>query len=257
MYKRQVTAQFKIINDSLPEFLRTSDELYLLAWTTTPWTLPSNTALTIGSKIEYVVIKTYNQYTYKPIQVVLANDLIDKIFSGNFFEVNSEAELSQFDTKSKKIPFYIINKFFGKELIDVRYEQLLKYALPANNSENAFRVIHGDFVTTDEGTGIVHTAPTFGADDMLVAKQAKPEIPPMLVKDSNGDLVPLVDLQGKFRPEMKELSGKYVKNEYYSSDEIPEKSVDVEIAIALKEANRAFKVEKYKHSYPNLSLIHI
>ena len=246
-----VTAQFKIINDSLPEFLRTSDELYLLAWTTTPWTLPSNTALTIGSKIEYVVIKTYNQYTYKPIQVVLANDLIDKIFSGNFFEVNSEAELSQFDTKSKKIPFYIINKFFGKELIDVRYEQLLKYALPANNSENAFRVIHGDFVTTDEGTGIVHTAPTFGADDMLVAKQAKPEIPPMLVKDSNGDLVPLVDLQGRFRPEMKELSGKYVKNEYYSSDEIPEKSVDVEIAIALKEANRAFKVEKYKHSYPN------
>ena len=161
-------AKVGVADDGLP--------VDFLAWTTTPWTLPSNTALTIGSKIEYVVIKTYNQYTYKPIQVVLANDLIDKIFSGNFFEVNSEADLSQFDTKSKKIPFYIINKFFGKELIDVRYEQLLKYALPANNSENAFRVIHGDFVTTDEGTGIVHTAPGHGLEDYAAAREYDLEI---------------------------------------------------------------------------------
>ena len=139
----------------------------------------------------------------------------------------------------------------GKELLDIRYEQLLKYALPANNPENAFRIIHGDYVTTSDGTGIVHTAPTFGADDALVAKQAKPQIPPMLVKDKNGDLVPLVDLQGRFISEMKELSGKYVKNEYYDSEKVPEKSVDVEIAIKLKKENRAFKVEKYKHSYPN------
>ena len=124
-------------------------------------------------------------------------------------------------------------------------------ALPNDNPENAFRVISGDFVTTEDGTGIVHTAPTFGADDAIVAKQAKPEIPPMLVKDDNGNLVPLVNLQGKFRPEMKELAGKYVKNEYYLEGEVPERSVDVELAIKLKEENKAFKVEKYKHSYPN------
>ena len=128
---------------------------------------------------------------------------------------------------------------------------MLSYAIPHDNPENAFRVISGDFVTTEDGTGIVHTAPTFGADDAIVAKQAKPEIPPMLVKDDNGNLVPLVNLQGKFRPEMKELAGKYVKNEYYLEGEVPERSVDVELAIKLKEENKAFKVEKYKHSYPN------
>jgi len=177
--------------------------------------------------------------------------LIDKLFSGNYFEINHESELLEFESNSKKIPFFISNKFLGKDLLDIKYEQLLKYALPAENPENAFRIIHGDYVTTSEGTGIVHTAPTFGADDALVAKQAKPQIPPMLVKDKNGDLVPLVDLQGRFISEMKELSGKYVKNEYYDSKKIPEKSVDVEIAIKLKKENGAFKVEKYKHSYPN------
>ena len=133
----------------------------------------------------------------------------------------------------------------------IRYEQLLPYALPYEHPENAFRVISGDFVTTEDGTGIVHTAPTFGADDAKVAKEATPEVPPMLVKDENGNLVPLVDLQGRFRPEMGEYAGKYVKNEYYNDGEAPEKSVDVEIAIKLKEENKAFKVEKYKHSYPN------
>ena len=140
--------------------------------------------------------------------------------------------------------FFISNKFLGKDLLDIKYEQLLKYALPAENPENAFRIIHGDYVSTSDGTGIVHTAPTFGADDALVAKQAEPQIPPMLVKDKNGDLVPLVDLQGRFISEMKELSGKYVKNEYYDSEKVPEKSVDIEIAIKLKKENRAFRVEK-------------
>ena len=123
--------------------------------------------------------------------------------------------------------------------------------MPYDNPENAFRVIAGDFVTTVDGTGIVHTAPTFGADDALVAKQAIPEIPPLLVKDQNDNLVPLVDLQGKFRPEMKEFAGKFVKNEYYDDKNIPDKSIDVELAIKLKIENKAFKVEKYKHSYPN------
>ncbi len=145
----------------------------------------------------------------------------------------------------------ILKEFKGKDLLGIKYEQLLPYTLPNDNPENAFRVISGDFVTTVDGTGIVHTAPTFGADDAMVAKQAKPEVPPMLVKDENGNLVPLVDLQGRFRPEMKEHAGKYVKNEYYKDGEAPERSVDVELAIKLKEENKAFKVEKYKHSYPN------
>ena len=156
-----------------------------------------------------------------------------------------------YNSGDKKIPFYIVKEFKGKSLVGIRYEQLLPYALPNDNPENAFRVISGDFVTTEDGTGIVHTAPTFGQDDAMVVKQATPEVPPLLVKDSDGNLVPLVDLQGRFRPEMKEFAGKYVKNEYYNDGEAPERSVDVELAIKLKEENKAFKVEKYKHSYPN------
>ena len=127
----------------------------------------------------------------------------------------------------------------------------MQFSLPNDQPENAFRVIAGDFVTTEDGTGIVHTAPTFGADDAMVAKLAQPEVPPMLVKDENNKLVPLVNLQGKFRPEMGEYAGKYVKNEYYPEGEAPEKSIDIEIAIQLKTENKAFKVEKYTHSYPN------
>ncbi|GAA4803741.1 isoleucine--tRNA ligase [Litoribaculum gwangyangense] len=278
-----VVAQFKAIPESLPAFLQNEGDIYFLAWTTTPWTLPSNTALTVGPKIEYVLVETYNQYTFEPIKVVLAKKLVNFQFSGKFFESNDiidflnaprlvkeespiyntlkkifpENELKDvtniFNNVSsmKKIPFKIIKEFIGKDLVGIKYEQLLQYALPNDNPENAFRVISGDFVTTEDGTGIVHTAPTFGADDALVAKQASPEIPPMLVKDDNGNLVPLVDLQGKFRPELGEFAGKYVKNEYYTEGEAPERSVDVELAIKLKEENKAFKVEKYKHSYPN------
>ena len=246
-----VVAQFKANTDSLPDFLQNEGDIFFLAWTTTPWTLPSNTALTVGPKIEYVLVETYNQYTFKPMNVVLAKNLVNKQFDGKFKQVETKPELIEYKEGDKKIPFYVVKEFVGKDLVGITYEQLLPYALPNDNPENAFRIISGDFVTIEDGTGIVHTAPTFGADDALVAKQASPEIPPLLVKDENGNLVPLVDLQGKFRPEMGEYAGKYVKNEYYEDGEAPERSVDVELAIQLKTENKAFKVEKYKHSYPN------
>ncbi len=246
-----VVAQFKAKAKTLPDFLQNEGAIYFLAWTTTPWTLPSNTALTVGNKIDYVLVETYNQYTFKPINVILAKNLVGKQFAGKFNQVEEKPALLDYKSGDKKIPFFIVKEFKGKDLIDIRYEQLMPYTLPNDKQENAFRVIAGDFVTTEDGTGIVHTAPTFGQDDAMVAKQASPEIPPMLVKDNDGNLVPLVDLQGRFRPEMKEYAGKYVKNEYYNESEAPERSVDVEIAIQLKEENKAFKVEKHKHSYPN------
>jgi len=246
-----VTAQFKAVEETLPDFLQNEGTIYFLAWTTTPWTLPSNTALTVGPKIDYVLVETYNQYTFEPMNAILAKNLVGKQFSGKFFEVDEKSALLEYTSGDKKIPFYQVKEFKGEDLINIKYEQLIDYVLPYENAENAFRVIAGDFVTTEDGTGIVHTAPTFGADDALVAKQAVPEIPPMLVLDDNGNTVPLVDLQGKFRPELKEFGGKYVKNEYYEEGEAPERSIDVEIAIKLKEENKAFKVEKYVHSYPN------
>ena len=246
-----IVAQFKAIQESLPEFLQHKGSILFLAWTTTPWTLPSNTALTVGSKIEYVLVKTYNQYTFEPASVVVAKPLVAKQFSGKFKEVDTATGLEGYKSSDKKIPFFVESSFIGKDLVGISYEQLLDYALPNDNPENAFRIISGDFVTTEDGTGIVHTAPTFGADDAVVAKQATPEIPPLLVKDSDDNLVPLVDLQGRFRPEVSDFAGRYVKNEYYPEGEAPEKSVDVELAIKLKTENKAFKVEKYKHSYPN------
>ena len=247
-----VVAQFKAIQNTLPDFLQNEGSIYFIAWTTTPWTLPSNTALTVGPKIEYVLVDTFNQYTFEPVKVILAKKLLGKQFAGkNNFEVETSEGLSVYNSGDKKIPYFVIKEFLGKDLVDIKYEQLLDYCLPNDNPGDAFRVISGDFVTTEDGTGIVHTAPTFGQDDALVAKQATPEIPPMLVKDENDNLVPLVDLQGRFRPEMGEFAGKYVKNEYYNDGEAPEKSIDVELAIKLKTENKAFKVEKYKHSYPN------
>ncbi|MEE9362476.1 MAG: isoleucine--tRNA ligase [Cellulophaga sp.] len=247
-----VVAQFKAIASSLPSFLEEiKGDIHFLAWTTTPWTLPSNTALTVGSKIDYVVVKTFNQYTFEAVNLVLAKNLVGKQFSGKYVAVTSEEELATFSKGDKKIPYLVGKEFKGADVVGVKYEQLLPYALPYENPENAFRIISGDFVTVEDGTGIVHTAPTFGADDALVAKQAKPEIPPLLVLDENGNPVPLVDLQGKFRPELGPFGGKYVKNEYYEDGEAPERSIDVELAIKLKEENKAFKVEKYVHSYPH------
>jgi len=246
-----IVAQFKAIASTLPPFLQAFGDIYLMAWTTTPWTLPSNTALTVGPKIDYVLIKTFNQYTFLPTNVILAKNLVGKQFSKIFFESNEVEDFTNFKAGDKKIPYQILAECKGSELVGIRYEQLLTYALPYQNPENAFRVISGDFVTTEDGTGIVHTAPTFGADDAKVAKEAIPEVPPMLVLDENDTPVPLVDLQGKFTQHVGPFAGKYVKNEYYNAGEAPEKSVDVEIAILLKEENKAFKVEKYVHSYPH------
>jgi isoleucyl-tRNA synthetase len=239
-----VIAQFKVKhNQYSPETMQNLDNLYFLAWTTTPWTLPSNTALAVGKKVDYVVVKTFNQYTFQPIHVILAKDLL-----GKYFKIeNSTLSFDDYAAGQKEIPWQLIASYKGSDLVGMVYEQLLPYTLPAENPEKAFQVIAGDFVTTEDGTGIVHIAPTFGADDARVAKQAG--VPPMLILNEEGKLVPLVDLQGKFVSQMGEFAGKYVKNEYYT--EAPDKSVDVELAIKLKEENKAFKVEKYEHSYPH------
>ena len=247
-----IVAQFKAVKDTLPEKLRNLDgEVHFMAWTTTPWTLPSNTALTVGPKIDYVAVKTFNQYTFLPITVMLGKALVGKQFGKKFAVVENEADLATYKPGDKKIPFIVVAECKGTDLVGSKFEQLLPYALPYENPENAFRVISGDFVTTEDGTGIVHTAPTFGADDALVAKQASPEVPPLLVLDENDNPIPLVDLQGRFTSHVGPYAGKYVKNEYYNDGEAPERSIDVEIAIQLKEENKAFNVEKYKHSYPH------
>ena len=250
-------AQFKVKN--LSEALETKfsnlksqfKNLSILAWTTTPWTLPSNTALTVGANIEYVLIKTFNQYTFEPIEVILAKDLVSKQFGKKFVE-GSDEDFINFSSENKTIPYQILAEFKGSDLVETTYEQLVTWFLPAENPEKAFRVIAGDFVTTEDGTGIVHTAATFGADDARVSREN--DIPPMLIRDENDNLVPLVDLQGKFLsgenvPEV--FAGKYIKNEYYENNDAPEKSWDVEMAILLKTENKAFKVEKYVHSYPH------
>ena len=247
-----VTAQFETIDNTLPEALRSDTPLYVLAWTTTPWTLPSNTALTVGPKISYAVVQTFNQYTFEPIRVLLAEKLISKQFGKKYTLAENEAELNAYAQGDKTIPYLITQQINGTALVGIRYKQLWQQApQPYENAQDAFRIIVGDFVTTDDGTGIVHTAPTFGADDAKVAKEATPPIPPLLILDENENPVPLVDLQGKFRTEVGLVGGKFIKNEFYPKGEAPEKSVDVEIAIRLKEENKAFKVEKYVHSYPH------
>ena len=245
------SAAYKAFGLVSPPLEGSGEDLFLLAWTTTPWTLPSNTALTVGPRIDYVLVETFNQYTFRPAKVILAKNLVGKQFNKNFFESTEKSDFENFKEGDKKIPFRVLAECKGADLVGIKYEQLMKLALPHENAENAFRVIAGDFVTTEDGTGIVHTAPTFGADDAKVAKEATPEIPPMLVLDANDNLVPLVDLQGKFIQGLGDYSGKYVKNEYYNDGEAPERSADVEIAIQLKEENKAFKVEKYVHSYPH------
>ncbi|WP_396193389.1 isoleucine--tRNA ligase [Flavobacterium sp.] len=246
-----VVAQFKTKNETLPSFLQGFGDIHILAWTTTPWTLPSNTALTVGPKIDYVLVETFNQYTFESVKVVLAKNLVGKQFGKGFFASEEASDFENYKANDKTIPYKILAECKGLDLVGIRYEQLMPLTLPYQNPENAFRVISGDFVTTEDGTGIVHTAPTFGADDAKVAKEATPEVPPMLVLDENGNPVPLVDLQGKFIQGLGNYSGKYVKNEYYNDGEAPERSADVEIAIQLKEENKAFKVEKYVHSYPH------
>ena len=268
-----VVAQFKTLPETLPSFLQGFGDVHFLAWTTTPWTLPSNTALTVGPKIDYVLVKTFNQYTFEPINIVLAKALVGKQFAKKYAEGTDE-DFANYTSETKVIPYQILAEFKGADLVGIKYEQLLDYAKPYQNPENAFRVIAGDFVTTEDGTGIVHTAPTFGADDSKVAKEATPEVPPMLVLDDNGNPVPLVDMQGKFLSIVKDetygFANEYVKGEYLNDDEKSVEfniqkenlkaiisdlkaylSVDERIALKLRKENKAFKVEKYVHSYPH------
>ncbi|MFN5654240.1 MAG: class I tRNA ligase family protein, partial [Flavobacteriia bacterium] len=245
-----IVAMFETLaGQSLPFAANFTQKTHLLAWTTTPWTLPSNTALTVGPQIEYALVATYNQYTYEPIQVILAKNLVAYQFAKGFAAVDTVAELQNYTAGDKQIPYVVIGTCKGQGLIGLKYQQLLAFAQPAENPQEAFRVIGGDFVTTEDGTGIVHTAPTFGADDARVAAEAG--VPGLLVSDERGNIVPLVDLQGRFRPEVGPYAGMYVKNEYYDAGTEPERSVDVQIAIQLKEEGKAFKVEKYEHSYPH------
>ena len=249
-----VVAQFKVkalVAAAAKALGAPTEPIHILAWTTTPWTLPSNTALAVGKEIEYVLVRTYNQYTFEPITIIIGKPLLAKQFGKKFVEGDA-AVLAAYTPESKTIPYQILGECKGADLVGTTYEQLIPWCSPAENADQAFRVIAGDFVTTDDGTGIVHIAPTFGADDARVAKEYG--VPPMLVKDAHDNLIPLVDLQGKFItghniPEA--FAGKYIKNEYYDAGQAPEKSWDVSLAILLKEENKAFKVEKYVHSYPH------
>jgi isoleucyl-tRNA synthetase len=244
-----VVAQFKISDF---EKLGLDNHSYFLAWTTTPWTLPSNTALAIGKNIEYVAVKSFNQYTFLPITVILAKDLLYKHFS----EKNKDLQLADYKSGDKHIPFQIIKTFSAKDLDGIKYEQLLPYAQPETG--DAFRVVIGDFVTTTDGTGIVHIAPSFGGDDFKVARQ-----------HGIGSLT-LVDKRGKFTEEVKPYALEYVKEAYLSEEEKEVErqkqeialkgtvakvdkymSVDERLALQLKIENKAFKIEKYEHSYPH------
>jgi len=245
-----IVAQFKVKKNDKSAFLfdEEKEDVRILAWTTTPWTLPANCGLAVGEKITYVKVKTYNPYTFKAVSVVLAKDLVDKYFS----EKAKGLSLADFKEGDKLIPFEIKQSFTGKDLLEIRYEQLMPYVTNADLEANAFRVIAGDFVSTEDGTGVVHTASVFGADDFRVAQQNG--VPSVMVKDENGQDSPLVDKQGKFVKEVTDFAGRYVKEEYYSDAErkAPDfKPTDVLIAIKLKEENKAFKVEKYEHSYPH------
>lgn len=215
---------------------------YFLAWTTTPWTLAGNAALAVGKNIIYVKVDTYNPYTYQRQTVILAKDRFSAYFDSNAADI----ALDDYKKGDKLIPFKIVQELKGSELIGIKYEQLLPYVKP---NGKAFEVIEVDFVTTVDGTGIVHISPTFGADDFRAAQ--KTGIASILVKDEEGKDAPIVDKQGKYVKEMGEFAGLYVKNEYYKEGEAPEKSLDVLISIKLKEENKAFKVEKYVHSYPH------
>ena len=246
-----IVAQFRMLTETLPSAWRRQDApVYFLAWTTTPWTLPSNTALAVHEQVDYVLVRTFNQYTFQPQYVALAQALIPSVLpSGKFFAAQGEEDFENYRPEDKKIPYRIEGCLKGKDLVGARYQQLMPLARPYRDAEAAFRVIAGDYVTVEDGTGIVHIAPTFGADDARVAREAG--IPPMLVEDAAGNSVPLVDMRGRFIDGLGEYSGMYVKNAYYPEGQAPEKSLDVQIIIRLKEENKAFSAAKHTHSYPH------
>jgi isoleucyl-tRNA synthetase len=283
-----IVAQFKVKRDAKSEFLwdkkirydnpeLNDAEIYILAWTTTPWTLPSNTALAVGEKIEYSFIGTVNQYTGKPIRVILAKERKNHYFKERFPKDGedgsvgrrSEKLIKDYKSGDKDIPWESLDKsWLGKELVGVRYEQLIPYIQPFYDADKAFQVIAGDFVTTEDGTGVVHISPTFGADDFRAAKQNG--VPALTVKDEGGNEVPTVDRKGKFISQIGEglkagvakynikthkplgADDFYVKNYTNEDESHPDyKNTDVIISIILKEENKAFKVEKYEHTYPH------
>ncbi|MEZ0606932.1 isoleucine--tRNA ligase [Fibrella sp. WM1] len=260
-----IVAQFKVKPNGKSGFLffdSNDADVYILAWTTTPWTLPANSALTVGANIDYVLVKTINPYTHQLVHVVLAKALVSRWFNEKS-RVDSPDSAAAFDAylpTDKTQPWALVSEFKGKDLEGIEYEQLMPYvdptpALPSKAGEGvgkAFRVILGDFVTTEDGTGVVHTSPTFGADDFRVAQQNG--VPAIMVKDETGKDVPVVDRQGRFVAQITDFAHRYVKEEYYSDEERADpdfRPTDVLIAIKLKEENKAFRVEKYEHPYPH------
>ncbi len=248
-----IVAQFRVRKDQVHPlmpvlFEQDIEDTAILAWTTTPWTLPANSGLVVGGQIEYVKVRTFNQYTHEPISVVLAKNLVSKHFKAE----GSGIALADYKPGDKIIPWEVVASFKGEDLVGIRYHQLLPYISNELLEEKAFRVIKGDFVTTEDGTGIVHSSPTFGADDFRVSKEN--DIPAVFVQDEQGKDVPVVDKQGRFVAQMGELAGRFVREEYYSEEERQSadfKPTDVLIAIRLKEDNKAFDVKKYEHSYPH------
>ncbi len=255
-----IVAQFKARRNERSEFLfeGVDTELYFLAWTTTPWTLPSNTALAVGQHIRYVKVRSFNPYTGSPATFILAKDLLHVYFN----QANETASLEEYTFGDKSIPYRILAEYNGQELAGVQYEQLIEWVKPKGK---AFEVVTGDFVTIEDGTGIVHIAPTFGADDDRVARQN--EISPLIVEDADGKTQALVDRKGRFflTGEMSEafvrdyvdttkyhdFAGRYVKNEYNEKLTEDDPTVDVDIAVMLKLSNKAFKIEKHVHNYPH------
>ena len=251
-----VVAQFRIKTPK-PEMTEWGTP-YFLAWTTTPWTLPSNTALCVGPNIDYVSVQTYNQYTGEPITVVLAKPLLGSLFN----QKAAGLELSEYKKGDKLIPFKVIAEYKGTDLVGMEYEQLMPMVNPG---EGAFRVIPGDYVTTEDGTGIVHIAPTFGADDAFVAKAAG--IPPLHLINKKGELRPMVDMKGKFYllseldedfvksnvnvEAYKQYEGRFVKNAYDDKLTDQDETLDISICMDLKASNKAFKIEKHVHNYPH------
>ena len=254
-------ALFKLIRNKKSEFLYNkidTADVHIMAWTTTPWTLPSNTALAVGKEITYIKVRSFNPYSGDPITVIIAKDLLNELFP----ESNAALEFSEYKPGDKKIPFKVLGEFSGGELEGITYEQLIDWVNPG---ENAFRVLTGDFVTTEDGTGIVHIAPTFGADDYRIAKENG--VPPLMVKrndgttgpmvDRRGYLVPIADLDESFvkqnvnKKTYAAFQARPVKNEYDATLPPEAETIDVEIAVMLKQQGKVFRIEKHIHSYPH------
>ncbi|MBN2634008.1 MAG: class I tRNA ligase family protein, partial [Bacteroidales bacterium] len=254
-------ALFKLVHDQKSDFLfRNTDTeaVHIMAWTTTPWTLPSNTALAVGSEIHYVKVRSFNPYSGEPVTVILARDLLNSFFP----ETNTGLHFSEYKPGDKKIPFKVLDEFPGSKLEGLSYEQLIDWVKP---DSGAFRVLTGDFVTTEDGTGIVHIAPTFGADDYKIGKENG--VPPMLLRKKDGTMSPMVDKKGYMIPiaDLDEdfvrervnvttyspYAGRPVKNEYDARLSSDSDTLDVDIAVMLKQAGKVFRIEKQVHSYPH------